>query len=180
MAEKIAFRTMETYDHSQIEPTPSGEKIEMRCREVLHENGERELIEDVPHNIYEFIQASKDECDIKKIIEKSITDPNILNQVAGSYMDVTLCPKTLAEAQSVVLKLKNEYETLPTDVKRQFDNNYEKYVAEYGSEQWLEKTGIAEKQRTQAEVARQKAEFAEKNKKAIENLANMTGGIGNE
>ena len=105
-----------------------------------------------------------------------------LEAVKGTYTDITNAPSSLAEAQQIVIRMKQEWDKLPKDVRKEFDYNVEKYIAEFGSEEWAEKTGV--KALIEKEKAQQKAaeEFDEKVHAAIENLANNTpvGNAGKE
>ena len=56
----------------------------------------------------------------------------------------------------MIIEIKQKFNELPKEIKAQFDYNPEVYVAEFGSDSWAEKTGIAEaikKQQAAAERA---------------------------
>ena len=55
------------------------------------------------------------------------------------YVDATVMPKSLMEAENLVLIAKQEFETMPLEVKRLFDNSPEKYVEEMGTELFTNK-----------------------------------------
>lgn len=145
-----------TYEN---EPTPTGEEIEIHCREAIDENGNRYPIEDVKVNIWEKIQESAESCDIKNILRRAqMGDVTALNKIEGVYEDVVDAPKTLAEAQNFILQAKQDFEKLPVAVKRAFDNNVEQYIATFGSESWLEKTGIADRIRERETIKKNREE----------------------
>ena len=66
-------------------------------------------------------------------------DLSALQQRETIYADATNMPKTLMEAQNLVLKMKNEFEKMPLEVRKLFDNSPEKYVDEMGTELFQEK-----------------------------------------
>ena len=66
-------------------------------------------------------------------------DLSALRQRETIYADATNMPKTLMEAQNLVLKMKNEFEKMPLEVRKLFDNSPEKYVDEMGTELFQEK-----------------------------------------
>ena len=154
---------------------PNGDRVEMRHRPIMKENGERVLVWDKPYAIFDLIQSHKDESEIENIIKRSVEgDYNALNQMVGSFTDITGAPKTLAEAQQMVIDIKLRFDELPADIKAKFDYNAEKYVAEFGSDEWAEKTGY--KEALEAENARIAAnsKTSEEMAQAIHNLAQGT------
>lgn len=66
-------------------------------------------------------------------------DLSALNQRETIYADVTEMPKTLMEAQNLVLKAKQEFEQMPLEVRKLFDNSPEKYVEEMGEKYSLKR-----------------------------------------
>lgn len=151
---------------------PTGSKIITEHRLVMDKDGTDHLVKDVKINIYERIQASAEQSDINNIIRRAKAgDPTALHQVKGEYMNVLGAPKDLRDAQEFVINAERQFNSLPLDVKKAFDNNPRKYVAMYGTKEFEDITGItAEKAKIEA-VAAAKAEFEELQKKAYKNLA---------
>lgn len=158
---------------------PAGEKIELRHRAVLKKDGTRILVKDREKRTFDIIQSHKEECLIENIIKRALEgDLAVLEQMHGQYIDCTNLPGTLAEAQQKILDLKQEFSQLPKEVRKEFDYSEEKYIAEWGSDEWLKKTGIdklIEKEKNEQAKANR---FNENIEKAMENLA--TGGLGKE
>ena len=77
----------------------------------------------------------------------------------GQYTDITGAPKSLAEAQQMIIDLKAKFDELPKDIKQKFDYNVEQYIAEFGSETWAEKTGVAAALKAEEEAAKKAALF---------------------
>ena len=110
-------------------------EIDKRGHKSLHKVGE--------HDIWEEIQSYKEECSIDNILARAAAgDPNALNQRKGFYADITDSPKTLAEAQNNILKLKQGFEKLPAEIREKFDNSKEKFVMEFGTNTWIDKMGF--------------------------------------
>lgn len=172
--------TAKEQQHSHI--CPSGQRIELRHRAFIKKNGERILIKDVEKHTFDEIQAHKEECLIENILKRSMEgDLAALEVMKGQYADITNAPGSLAEAQQAMITLKESFEHLPKDIRKEFDYNYEKYIAEFGSEEWAEKTGVKaalEKDKAAADAAKKlDEEFA----KAIHNIAEpLTQGGGTE
>ena len=116
---------------------------------------------------------------IDNIINRALNgDPFALNKKIGNYMDVTEMPKTLAEAQQIVINLKERFNNLPAEVRAKFENNAEIYVASYGTDDWVEKVGLKEKLEQKAMQEAMQKEINENYAKAMANLAK--GGETNE
>lgn len=180
----MKFRT--AYTKYERNHAPAGEKIEMRHRAVFKKDGRRELIKDKAVAIYDKIQINREECEIENIIRRAVQgDYNALNQAAGQYADITGMPKSIAEAQQMVINLKETFEGLPKEVKAKFEFNPEMYVAEFGTESWAEKTGLTEKIKAAEAEKAARATFDQNMAKAVENIATgvsltQTGGEVNE
>lgn len=109
----------------------------------IDKKGHKTLKKVGEHDIYEEIQSFLEETKIENILARAAAgDLNALNQRTGLYIDVTDSPKTLAEAQNAILKLGNYFDSLPADIRAKFDNSKEKFVQEYGSEEWLNNMGF--------------------------------------
>lgn len=166
--------------------TPTGEKIEVRHRPEFSKDGRRTLIADKKIAIYEKIQMNREECEIENIIRRAVQgDYNALNQAAGQYADITGMPQSIAEAQQMVINLKETFDGLPKEVKAKFEFNPELYVAEFGTKSWAEKTGLTEKLKAADAERAAKATFETNMAKAVENIATgvsltQTGGEVNE
>lgn len=166
----MKFRTL--YGEKKKRKSPTGEKTEMRHRAVIHKNGRRELVRDKEVAIYDLIQANREECEIEHIIRRATEgDYNALNAINGQYADITNMPSSIAEAQQMVINMKNEFEKLPKEVKAKFEYNPEIYVAEFGSESWAEKTGYKAAIEAQKKAAESRIKLDENTAKAMENLA---------
>lgn len=151
---------------------PTGSKIITEHRLVMDKDGTDHLVKDVKINIYERIQASAEQSDINNIIRRAKAgDPTALHQVKGEYMNVLGAPKDLRDAQEFVINAERQFNSLPLDIKKAFDNNPRKYVALYGTKEFEDLTGItAEKTKLEAIKAADE-EFKKLQRQAIENLA---------
>ena len=110
--------------------TPAGNKIQPTySRQII--NGVRQLTKTGETKIYEKIQENKDECDIKKIIERYIKgDVEALNRNTLKYGDMTILPKSLNELNQIRINAENEFKNFPVDLREQFDNSYDKFLYE--------------------------------------------------
>ena len=94
-----------------------------------------------------------------------------LEKMHGQYTDITNAPSSLAEAQQTILRLKQDFDELPKEIKKEFDYNVEIYIAQFGTEEWCEKTGVADKIRKETAEQERLAKLEEDSEKAIHNLA---------
>ena len=75
-------------------------------------------------NIYEKIQASKNDCLVYNILDRfKAGDVSVLNARQGQYADITKEPKTLVEYQQSYIDAENLFNSLPLEVRRQFDHS---------------------------------------------------------
>lgn len=123
--------------------TTSGEKLHKTYAIELDENGHKEVVETGYTNMYAKIQEATAECEISNILAMVMQgDSTALNRAQAAYLDVTDMPKTLAEAQNAMIKLKNEFNALPLEVRKEFNYSPEEYVNAYGSEEWKKAMGL--------------------------------------
>lgn len=171
MAEKkLGFKTK--YSKKEKYFSPTGGKIQMEHTPHIGLDGRRVLKKDNPKPIYEMIQASREQCEIDRIVKRAMNgDTSVLNAIEGQYIDITGAPKSLAHAQQIIINAKRQFEELPAEMKKKWDNNVEIFIAEAGTKDWLDKMGITEKleREKQAEVA--KAEYENNLQAAMANLA---------
>ena len=130
------------FNRPETVAAPTGDRYDKQYQMRIDENGHKSLHEVGKTDRYEKIQSHKEETDIKNIIAKATLDPTVLNQKAGQYMDTTNMPTTLAEAQTKILDIKNEFNELPLEIRKKFDNSAEKYIAAYGTKEWAESVGL--------------------------------------
>lgn len=121
---------------------PTGNQMDNVYDYIITENLIKGLKKTGEVNRYEKIQKAADECKIETILAKAAVDPTILQNRKGMFLDTSEAPKSLAEFENIRIKVIQEFGKLPIDVRKKFDNSPEKFVAEYGSEEWAKKVGI--------------------------------------
>ena len=95
---------------------------------------------DKPINVYERIQADFESCDINSIMRRfALGDTSALDVKQGVYADVTKMPKTFAEMFDRVQDCKKLFDELAPDVKQLFDNSYEEFWYQYGTDDFYDK-----------------------------------------
>lgn len=122
--------------------------------EIDKETGKKHLVKSGETNIYAMIQEDLEQSKIENILQRAaMGDLNALNQRETVYVDATNMPKTLMDAQNMVLKAKQEFEKFPLDVRKEFDNSPEKYVSEMGTKEFNEKMAPYNKRIAEIEEA---------------------------
>ena len=118
---------------------PTGNGIRKTYQEEII-NGRKTLVEKGYHNVYEETQLDLESTKIENILHACMMgDFSALKAREGTYVDATNMPKTLMEAQNLVLRLKNEFNELPLEVRKEFGNSAEQYVEMMGTEEFNKK-----------------------------------------
>ena len=119
------------------------------CHQIcsrIDDNGHKTLVKTGEFtNIYEKIQSHADECDIEKILERSqVEGYEILNKREAISGDVTMVPTSMLEAAQMLQDRENEFNKLPLDIRKEFNFNFNEYIAEAGNniESWSKKMGL--------------------------------------
>lgn len=122
------------------DPTPTGEKEEDTYEIQVDVRGHKSLVATGRTNVYEKIQESLEETKIENIIRRALGgDESALTIMHGTYADVREAPKSLAEMQQAIIAATNQFERLPVDYREKFNHSVEQFVAEWGTEAWMEK-----------------------------------------
>lgn len=125
--------------------------------------GKKELVKTGETNVYERIQEDLEGTKIENILHAvAMGDLSALKQRDTVYADATTMPKTLMEAQNLVVKMKYEFEQMPLEVRKQFDYSAEKYVDEMGTEAFMEKMAPYNKRLAEIEEAGSLKEYEKK------------------
>lgn len=156
--------------------SPAGNKYQIEHTPHMGLDGRRKLIPDNPKPIYEMIQASREQCEIERIVKRALNgDTSALNAMEGQYLDITGAPKSLAHAQQIIINAKRDFDQLDAETKKKFDNNVEIFIATAGSKDWCDKLGITEKLERKQKAEAEKTEYEQNLHKAMANLAKGSG-----
>lgn len=176
------------FERPEHKHTPSGSIYLNEYQEGIDDNGMLYLEKIGQKNIYEMIQEDAESVDIENILHQvAMGDLNALKAREGSYIDATTMPKSLREAQDLVIRLKDEFYKLPLEVRKEFDNSPEQYVSEMGTEEYLKKMApyndkvlAISKEKNAKEYERKVKEGAKLNLDIEREMEAMKGGSGNE
>lgn len=107
-------------------------------------NGIMTLKESGRENLYDFIQSHRDSVDLHKILDRFQSgDVGALSRVQGSFGDFSQFPQTYAELLNQVIAGEQTFNSLPLDVREKFGHSFHVWLAQAGSESWLQAMGYA-------------------------------------
>lgn len=120
------------------EATPEGTKyLNVYQEEINKKTGSKELVKTGETNIYEMIQQDAEACKIENILHAvAMGDLSALKQREATYCDATTMPKSLMEAQNLVLRMRDEFYKMPLEVRKEFGNDPDRYVSLMGTDEF--------------------------------------------
>lgn len=127
----------EFYSRNNLPTTiaqPKCNKIVNEYKKEIQDNGSVKAVVSGKTNIYEKIQASKNECLVYNILDRfKAGDTSVLNARQGGYGDFTDAPKTLAESQQRLIDAENYFNTLPLEVRKEFNHSVVDFLNSIGN-----------------------------------------------
>lgn len=160
--EKIKYRSRSSAPVRM--ETEAGSEYATTYEIELDSQNHKSLVATGKTHIYPEIQSHLEETKIENILANALLgDTEALNRVQGKYVDCTEMPTNLAEAQGMIIKLQNEFDTLPIDVRRQFNFSVEEYISKFGSEDWATAMGYVKTEPITEIVTEKVTEGAEVN-----------------
>ena len=143
--------------------TNPGDSFLNEYQEEIDKNGQKELVKIGEKNIYAMIQVDLEGTKIENILHAvAMGDLSALNQREAFYIDSTTMPKTMMEAQNMVIKAKQEFDNMPLEVRKLFNNSAEQYVSEMGTTTFLEKMAPYNKKIAEVKAAGSLKEYNKK------------------
>lgn len=133
---KNDFRTK--FDPQLVIETNPGSGIKEEYQLRITEDGE-DLVKTGESDLYEYIQSHADSVDIHKILERCamLDDYSILNRMPAQFMDVSDMPRNLAEAHSTIQDAKNYFNSLPLEMRQEYENNFTLFLQDLGSDHFV-------------------------------------------
>ena len=99
--------------------------------EIDKATGKKELKKTGKTNLYEKIQKSKEETLIYNILDRYQNgDTQVIEKHKGVYGDFTNMPKTLAEAQQILINAEKTFMQLPLEERKKYNHNISEFLAE--------------------------------------------------
>ena len=134
------------YEYGSACPNPTGTEFDKQYQIRHDADGSRSLCHVGDTNRYQVVQSHKEETLIENILARSTLDPSVLMQRVGSYGDATVLPKSLMEMKNMVIRITADFNALDPEIRAKFGNSVDKFIAEYGSEGFMNKLGLLKKE----------------------------------
>lgn len=129
------FKTQ--FDLLGVRGTPSvpGSGMKDTYKMYVGEDGKRELRKSGEYNLYAEIQSYKDSVSIDYILARFMNgDESALSRAQGIYGDFTEMPRTLAELQQRVIDAEDLFNSLPLNIKEQYNFSASEFFAQLDSD----------------------------------------------
>lgn len=112
-----------------------GKELEPIYKERMQKDGTMKLVEIGKTNTYEKIQADKDSCDIKKIMERHNIDATMLGltKIEEGINDLTEMPTNIIDLQNKMIEAKETFNGMSTEIKEYYGNNFNKFIKAFGN-----------------------------------------------
>lgn len=136
----LSFRTQ--FDRQVVKSQP-GSRFQDTFNPIVSDSGSIDLEVSGKRDLYAYIQSHADSVDINLIVQRYASgDVNALNQRSPLYGDFTDFPKTYAEMQQRFIDAGNLFMSLKPDDRAKYNHNVAEFIADIGSERWLEVLGL--------------------------------------
>lgn len=143
----MGFRSVSNFrDTAEAWPTEAGESVRRTYLWERNEKGEKVLRLDQTIDQQAEIDSYLEETKIENIIRRASIDPDIASRIApdigGGIQDFTEAPHTLAELQNIMIRAEQIWNEVPKEIKLNFDNDVDKFIASFGTIEWAKNLGI--------------------------------------
>lgn len=119
----------------------------------IEEDGRKTVYVSGKENLQEYIDSFKDYTNIHNILARfAAGDVNALHVSAEQYGDFTGMPTTLAGMLQKVIDGEKLFNSLPVETRQKFDNDFNQFLAQSNSEEFIEKIGLSKKTDSQSVI----------------------------
>lgn len=141
------FFTRANHNEKERKETEAGKKVRLTFRWTYDDKGNKNLVEDEVIDRDAEIQSYLEETKIENIINRAAFDPSVAIKMNARLndaepQDFTNMPSTLAEAQNLMIEAEQTWKKMPREIKQKFDNDVDKFIAGFGTENWMEALGL--------------------------------------
>lgn len=106
-----------------------------------------ELTQVGEENLQEYIDSFKDECSMEAILARVASgDMSALQKRQAMFGDFTDVPRSFAEIMQKVIDGRAYFDSLPLDVRQKYDQNFELWFSQIGSESWMNDMGYVKEE----------------------------------
>ncbi|ALS03429.1 VP3 [Gokushovirus WZ-2015a] len=123
-----------------------GSRVKTVYSPVFDETGHMELREAGKEDLYAYIQSHKESCDIHVILERFAKgDVTALQRRQAMFADFTEFPKTYAEMLNSIQTAENYFNSLPVDIRANFNHDFHQFLASMDKSDFLDRMGLEPK-----------------------------------
>lgn len=126
--------------------SPTGDGTEPTYEYVIKNNGSKVLEKTGTKDVYSEIQAQLEDTKIENILKRVAVGDMTDFRPDGIYADTTVVPNNMVDSLKEIQKLNNYWNSLPPEIRREYNNDLNQFVADSGSEKWLNIMGITKEE----------------------------------
>nr|QJB21153.1 MAG: internal scaffolding protein [Microvirus sp.] len=131
-----------TQYHREQKISNSGERFAPIYSPKVSDTGVIDLVETGKVDTYAQIQAWRESCDIKVILQKYINgDSSALNKNTPLFGDFTDAPTNLVEYYQTMIDAENAFNNLPVDTRAKFNHSPSEFFTSIGTDRFNEAMG---------------------------------------
>lgn len=146
----MRIKTAKVSDPNSFVTNP-GSDVHVLYKVKINPRGEIVLTPNGKESISEKINAQKEYTDLAYIRSRIAAGDMSVLKDPGVYADVTKLPKTLAESLQIRIDAEHAFYQLPANVRQKFNNNFNAWLMDAGSEEWNKKMNVAPEIETKIE-----------------------------
>lgn len=147
------FRT--AYSGQQRAYSLTGDGHEPEYEYKVTDEG-KELVKVGETDVYALIQSRLEETKIENIIKRATYDPAALGsqdwRTSGQMVDISDMPTDYHTWYGLIMEAQKEFDKLPAEMRIKWDNDVEKFVMSYGTEEWAKKMEMTKPESDKKEV----------------------------
>lgn len=127
------YKVFSRFDRPQTPFSPVGQGTSPVFEERI-EGGVLTLVKIGDQPLNDFIQEPLESTLIYNVLERfNAGDPYALRKNIGQFVDVTAMPRSLMEAEQMVINARNKFELLPLEIRAKFGHNHQRFMEEVAS-----------------------------------------------
>lgn len=126
-------------DPNEFVTDPGSEIHELFSARIMSD-GTIQLVSSGKENIQDKIDSYRSMTDMAYILSRmALGDTSVLTDKVPMFGDFTGAPSNYAEALQLVMDAERQFLRLPMEIRNAFDNDYRKWFASAGSDDWMSK-----------------------------------------
>lgn len=117
-----------------------GDRYKPEFRSEVLKNGEIVLKESGKVDLWQMINAEKEHCDMAYILKQLALGNYEAFNALPQYGDYSEMPNDYREVLNIMVNVESDFLRLPLDVRAKYDNDFHKWLADAGTDDWKKAT----------------------------------------